>query len=1397
MYLAGAEHTAQLVHRENRKERGLYMIKKKILSFALAVMTAANLLSSLAMTAQAATPIANLVSGGDMSGPNPPTGFAAQASATTNLSIEDGVLKIVGTGAAATSAIKTGISLTSGNTYVIEAKMKSGSGNQTINMVSAPDYAITPTDTAAISITESWTTVRAELTVTATNKQLKLKPTENTTTWYIDDVEIYDITNAYELTVPDTVTVTSGAVEYDSKYLANPDSTVTFENADAVNTTLSGVGVTDASSDTITVSESNGTYSFTMPASNATIAATANVAPFELDTWELEASNTGIDPFKTSIWLDFSSDVEESTLLNMTGLPAGASADVDTSDPTKVIITLTQPMEETHTYTIDFSGVEAENGVVPTSPTSISFTTAAYPQMTFAADWDGDTDVARDTGELIIESSHDLDESTVTTTNITISPAVAYDVDKTDDKEITITLFEELAENTTYTISVSSAVESSVPEVGSSVAEDFTFTSGAYPVPNFVSSSVADGATNVTTYTPSITFNYDVGLSSSTANNTTVTVSPAVDYTATASGNVVIVTFNEQLAKSTTYTVSVTDGVKSSNNVPVVAKTISFTTDAGFENMVENGGFDTDVIGIDDAQSMTLVSIVELDGERVLRWKPSWNSAPLYAYLTIMPGHRYFMSAKIKSDTAHTVAWQANYQREGDSNVWKGQQAITTLTANADFVTISAIHSVPSSGIPAEGVFGSFRLFTAGSGGLAWVDDFMVYDMTLAPAGTPSVVSYVPANGTTELSPFTDEIKITFDKPMDPTTLGGISINNGATIVSRELDSSFTECTLKVSNLAVNKTYTVSVNTVKSMYGDAVTASSASFSTWTVSNSVFGQAVTGADNMDQDAKLDAGVIHLVFTDYVDATTLVPANFTVSYTVGGGSPVSVTPTNIIKGEQDVKLVLPANAILNDATYTVALSSAIKSMTNVPLTSSDVTFTTKGAAAIESNFTSINSIPLEADRITAAQNFMENDYKDMLQNNDLYDSILAGNNTAVKNAIYADLANNTATTQADIVEEINDAIVVAMANNSATDAEAKELILSAALGLDNTEADGTNIINVYNNTLTATQRAAFDTLINGKTFTSTTAEGIRAEIAQELVLFTIGDSESWEPVQQAIENSKAYFGTDAASVATIVTNTNSYGLQASVYRPLQGYTAATNFAGLYSQLNAYYTSAVTTYNQQQYVPQGGGGGGFSGPAAVTNTDLAQNEQKDATAVTIFGDLGNHSWAVKAIDNLYARGIVSGKAEGAYAPGEDVTRNEFVKMMVVTVGKYDKNATVDFADLPSTHWSYAYVASAVNAGLVNGIGEGLFGTDGRISRQDVAVLVYSAVKDKNIAVQAVADFKDIDDASDYAKDAVTFLRKIGVVAGDENGNYNPQSALTRAEAAVILNAVLEIVE
>ena len=167
----------------------------------------------------------------------------------------------------------------------------------------------------------------------------------------------------------------------------------------------------------------------------------------------------------------------------------------------------------------------------------------------------------------------------------------------------------------------------------------------------------------------------------------------------------------------------------------------------------------------------------------------------------------------------------------------------------------------------------------------------------------------------------------------------------------------------------------------------------------------------------------------------------------------------------------------------------------------------------------------------------------------------------------------------------------------------------------------------------------------------------------------------------------------------------------------------------------------------------------------------------------------------WSRPFVEGLYLRGIISGKGEAVFMPGESITREEFVKLVVELFGLTDKNASVDFTDVDPNAWYYPYVATAASKNIVNGIGDGKFGVGQKIKRQDMAkiiegVLASQGIKGASAAPDTFADFASV---SDYARESVLAVCGLGIVNGDENKNFNPNHFATREEAAKMIYGML----
>ena len=179
--------------------------------------------------------------------------------------------------------------------------------------------------------------------------------------------------------------------------------------------------------------------------------------------------------------------------------------------------------------------------------------------------------------------------------------------------------------------------------------------------------------------------------------------------------------------------------------------------------------------------------------------------------------------------------------------------------------------------------------------------------------------------------------------------------------------------------------------------------------------------------------------------------------------------------------------------------------------------------------------------------------------------------------------------------------------------------------------------------------------------------------------------------------------------------------------------------------------------------------------------------------------FSDVSESRWSYKYIVSLYEDGIIGGKGSGKFAPADNITRAEFVKILGGIEGiNADSYYTDKFTDVSWKAWYAGYVAWAVNAGVTNGTGVNTFSPDAKITRQDMAVMIYRYATAEGITLIEVNEAKTFADDSkiaSYAKDAVSAMQKAGIIGGTLVGDsyyFKPTSNATREEACKMLSVL-----
>ena len=172
--------------------------------------------------------------------------------------------------------------------------------------------------------------------------------------------------------------------------------------------------------------------------------------------------------------------------------------------------------------------------------------------------------------------------------------------------------------------------------------------------------------------------------------------------------------------------------------------------------------------------------------------------------------------------------------------------------------------------------------------------------------------------------------------------------------------------------------------------------------------------------------------------------------------------------------------------------------------------------------------------------------------------------------------------------------------------------------------------------------------------------------------------------------------------------------------------------------------------------------------------------------------FHDMGSAPWAVDFVQGLAVRGIVSGAGENMFLPDKNVTREEFTKMIIGAFGLLDTSASTQLSDVPSDAWYYPYIASAQKLGIVNGIGDNLFGVGTPITRQDMAVIAVRAANAAGKTIRKAVPAEQFTDAASiagYAAENISLVQQAGIISGMGNGSFAPQSNATRAQAAKVI--------
>ncbi len=180
-------------------------------------------------------------------------------------------------------------------------------------------------------------------------------------------------------------------------------------------------------------------------------------------------------------------------------------------------------------------------------------------------------------------------------------------------------------------------------------------------------------------------------------------------------------------------------------------------------------------------------------------------------------------------------------------------------------------------------------------------------------------------------------------------------------------------------------------------------------------------------------------------------------------------------------------------------------------------------------------------------------------------------------------------------------------------------------------------------------------------------------------------------------------------------------------------------------------------------------------------------------------MFRDVSPAAWYADAVDYAVSNELMNGVGNGKFEPNGSMTR----AMLVTVLWRYagsPEEGTNGFSDVPNGDWYTQAVAWASKNGVVNGVGNGRFDPNGKITREQIAVILFRYAKQQGIYVGKRGNFGKYADANkvnSYAVDALRWAVGVEIIGGSSEGGkllLKPQGNATRAEVAAILMRFLE---
>ncbi len=189
----------------------------------------------------------------------------------------------------------------------------------------------------------------------------------------------------------------------------------------------------------------------------------------------------------------------------------------------------------------------------------------------------------------------------------------------------------------------------------------------------------------------------------------------------------------------------------------------------------------------------------------------------------------------------------------------------------------------------------------------------------------------------------------------------------------------------------------------------------------------------------------------------------------------------------------------------------------------------------------------------------------------------------------------------------------------------------------------------------------------------------------------------------------------------------------------------------------------------------------------------TVVADEETPLGSITNPFTDVKEGDWFYNNVLFVNKNGLMLGTSATEFSPDMAITRGMVVTILYRMAESPDTNGTDNqFSDVAEGKYYANAVKWAVANGIVSGYGDGKFGPEDNITREQLSAILIRYANFSKATINETREYKGFSDEgeiSGYAKDAIESLFKANIISGKQDGTFDPKGDATRAEFATIL--------